>query len=322
MVEDTIPRGGRHIPLGAFGSIVRHLDGKFKPGTIYNDTKPELYLEIVQHEILREIFDGVCEGEAFDIGHMMSYSSSRPPNFFGIMKDLVSDGYLTRMNTCNCPAILTDKGVRVVIDQMRAQASNLNNKVEFSKQIRLKEKLYYQNLKRFLIEDKDRVYVNSPDDIKWQAVDRYAADNPGFPVSDYVKELFPQLANKPKNETDNRPSELPVTAPQTWIHDREAGENAPDFIKRVYEPWLGKGLARTNINQLDPQLYLAFNRWLSRPGNTLPDDLDLPTRKEVNDRIVADVMRGDPVGEHTLKEASRISSALQRRGLKRGSRGE
>ncbi|WP_155988070.1 hypothetical protein [Brevundimonas sp. EAKA] len=106
---------------------------------------------------------------------------------------------------------------------------------------------------------------------------------------------------------------LPDVAPALWAKDKRAGETPPDFIRRVYEPWIGKGLVRPHIKRLDIQLYVALTNWLRK--NDMPDDLNLPTLKEANDRLAAQLEAGvrPSYGELSAREASRLNGVLQRR---------
>jgi hypothetical protein len=111
---------------------------------------------------------------------------------------------------------------------------------------------------------------------------------------------------------------FPETAPKIYPGLR-GPETPPEFIKRVYEPWLGHGLDRAHIRQLDPKLYTAINNWLSRPGNVWPQDVDLPTREEQNRRMIdqlrakaPDGQVGKVLGDFTSREAMRIRSVMQR----------
>lgn len=106
---------------------------------------------------------------------------------------------------------------------------------------------------------------------------------------------------------------LPDTAPALWKSDKQSGETPPDFIQRVYAPWLGHGLTRAHIKQLDEPLYRSLYKWLSNPRNEMPEDLDLPTLAQQNDRTLARLEAGEAVGEFTMREMGRIRSAMQRR---------
>lgn len=144
---------------------------------------------------------------------------------------------------------------------------------------------------------------------KNKLLDKFAAENPGKPISAYAALLFPE------NEIEAAPREapLPASAPALWATDKQPSDTPPDFIKRHYEPWLGKGFARPNIKQLDPQLYTALNNWLR--NNEMPADLDLPTLKEKNDRWVSRIAaEGRPdMGALPAREASNLRQIIGRR---------
>lgn len=82
---------------------------------------------------------------------------------------------------------------------------------------------------------------------------------------------------------------LPTAAPETWVaRDLNRRENAPTFIRRVYSPWIGRGLTRARIKELDPDLYRALSVWLTRH----PDDMiaaDLPRKSDVLDDLIQDL---------------------------------
>lgn len=146
---------------------------------------------------------------------------------------------------------------------------------------------------------------------RWALVDKFSADFPGLPVSHYVRKLFPELENAGVSAGGHAP--LPSHPPALWATDKHAGETPPDFIKRHYEPWIGRGLARPDIKRLDARLYVALNNWLRH--NEIPSDLNLPTLKEKNDGWVATILKeGRPTADNmTAKEASRLAGALHRR---------
>lgn len=126
------------------------------------------------------------------------------------------------------------------------------------------------------------------------------------------REYVAEKVSEPQVELPTSSTPLLESAPTLWDDRTDRNEHAPDFIKRVYAPWLGNGLTRSHIRALDPKLHKAFENWLSRPGNSMPDDLDLPSRQDVNDRIRRQIARGEPVGIHTTQEAHRIARMLQR----------
>lgn len=75
---------------------------------------------------------------------------------------------------------------------------------------------------------------------------------------------------------------LPVKPPELYQRRADRRELPHEFIERAYADWLGKGLARHHILQLDRALYMALANWHKK--NELPENFDLPTKKELNDR--------------------------------------
>jgi hypothetical protein len=68
-----------------------------------------------------------------------------------------------------------------------------------------------------------------------------------------------------KRKSTFKPTEL-------WKNrDKSAGENAPDFLKRVYAKWIGKGLTTLELRHADYPLYLSIAAHKSR--GTLNIDL-------------------------------------------------
>ena len=51
---------------------------------------------------------------------------------------------------------------------------------------------------------------------------------------------------------------LPTEAPALYAERPDKSVRAEDFIRTVYEPWLGKGLLRPHIKELDKSLYNAL----------------------------------------------------------------
>ncbi|MBO6816390.1 MAG: hypothetical protein JJ891_16155 [Rhizobiaceae bacterium] len=75
---------------------------------------------------------------------------------------------------------------------------------------------------------------------------------------------------------------LPDTAPELYRERKDKSEKPANFIGRVYADWHGQGLARHHLLKLDEPLYHALCCWLIK--NEMPEWLDLPTKKEINDR--------------------------------------
>ena len=68
---------------------------------------------------------------------------------------------------------------------------------------------------------------------------------------------------------------LPAKAPELFTDRRDKSVTAEQFIRDVYKPWLGKGLKRPHIKELDKSLYQA----LYKQG--VPEDFEnlLPTAR-------------------------------------------
>lgn len=64
---------------------------------------------------------------------------------------------------------------------------------------------------------------------------------------------------------------LPTVAPVVWT--RKAGMSSADFVRKVYGDWIGNGLTRAHLRQLDRRLYQTFSTWIFRMGDRLPEDL-------------------------------------------------
>lgn len=117
-------------------------------------------------------------------------------------------------------------------------------------------------------------------------------------VQSFVDELGREASS------DRKPS-LPTEAPAFWLEREDRKETPTEFIKREYAPWLGHGLTQAHILHLDKPLYTALHKWLR--WNTLPDWLDLPTRKQMNDRLLE--KQGVPTASESWGKALRDADA-------------
>ncbi len=104
---------------------------------------------------------------------------------------------------------------------------------------------------------------------------------------------------------------LPEQAPEFWAkRDLNRRENAPQFIRRVYAHWLGKGLARKDLAHLDEDLYRALSVWLARH----PDDdiiKILPSQSERIDDVIERLTAEYPM-EFLRKLGYAIDSRIRR----------
>lgn len=103
----------------------------------------------------------------------------------------------------------------------------------------------------------------------------------------------------------DRDNALPMKAPQLW-EDRKSTENPVAFTSRVYGAWIGKGMTRKKLRDLDPALYRALSVWEHRH----PDDVikGLPTLAEVIDERIARLS-----SELNEDELRKLGSTLQTR---------
>lgn len=62
--------------------------------------------------------------------------------------------------------------------------------------------------------------------------------------------------------------------------DLNKHKTPPDFIKDIYQPYIGKGLILADIQHIDGKLYRALYNWLRSENNSLPNELlSLQSRK-------------------------------------------
>lgn len=120
------------------------------------------------------------------------------------------------------------------------------------------------------------------------------------------------------HETAVAASTLPSEAPIKW-KDREPGETAPDFARRVYGPYgLANGIPKRVLRKLDAALVNELNTW-ARNGNEMPADIQLLTKGEENDRLLnagPEAIRehlGKFTGREALREAERLRAADMRK---------
>lgn len=183
---------------------------------------------------------------------------------------------------------------------------------------------------RLSLDEIDILKSNASYEEKAKMLDQYVTDNPGKEISRlvlnaFIKPLKRELAAAANSvgSDDDVSCSLPQTAPEIYQGLR-GPETPPEFVKRVYAPWLGQGLDRAHIKHLDPKLYTAIDNWSRKPGNEWPADVDLPTRGEQTRRTIdhlkteaPDGKLGKVLGTFTAREAQRIRSAIQRDRQKR-----
>lgn len=107
--------------------------------------------------------------------------------------------------------------------------------------------------------------------------------------------------------------ELPEEPPVPWESFRYAQDegfapklNPVEFIRMSYKEWIGKGLTRHHLRQIDPHLYQALNVWEHRhPEQRMTD---LPTKVQVIDEKIAALS-----AEMSPDELRKLASTLQAR---------
>lgn len=115
------------------------------------------------------------------------------------------------------------------------------------------------------------------------------------------------LAIYPPEQTPPAPA-LPDKAPELWVErDLNRRENAPQFIRRVYGGWLGKGLARKDISRLDGDLYKALSVWLSRHKDDEIAQL-LPSQSDRLDELIERLGN-----EYSIEDLRRLGYAIDSR---------
>lgn len=126
-----------------------------------------------------------------------------------------------------------------------------------------------------------------------------------------MRHLPPSLSPNPGRRS---PPELPDKAPISWRSYKNAvqagyapiNHNPVEFTRRIYADWLGEGLTRKHLNEIDPDLYKALAVWEHRH----PDQRihELPTATQVIDEKIALLS-----AEMTEEELRKLGSAIQSR---------
>jgi hypothetical protein len=99
---------------------------------------------------------------------------------------------------------------------------------------------------------------------------------------------------------------------ESFAHARDLhGENIVQFLRRVWTKAIAAGATRKDLRDHDPSAEMAISNYLRRTrefpkGRKLPPDIALPTKKEVNDRILAS-------GNVPSSEVARLAAVAWRR---------
>jgi hypothetical protein len=102
--------------------------------------------------------------------------------------------------------------------------------------------------------------------------------------------------------------DIPSAAPALWSERPTTGEKTDPagFVRLVYGRWIGRGLSRRRLRDLDPDLYRALSVWEHRH----PEDriAQLPTLAEEIDAKIVSL-----ADEFTPDELRKLGSTLQTR---------
>lgn len=98
----------------------------------------------------------------------------------------------------------------------------------------------------------------------------------------------------------------PRKAPALWAKRKDTTLSPAVFTRQTYGDWIGAGLTRRHLKELDPQLYQALSVWEHRHPEDRIDEL--PTQSEAIDQII-DVLGA----EFSEDELRRIGTTLQTR---------
>lgn len=102
-------------------------------------------------------------------------------------------------------------------------------------------------------------------------------------LTQFFAEALEGVAEDPK-----RAQELPATAPLLWANrDPDRKLNPAAFTREVYGAWLGKGLTRGGLRDLDRQLYQVLATWITRhPEDDIPE---LTRQSTIVDGLLAEL---------------------------------
>lgn len=90
-----------------------------------------------------------------------------------------------------------------------------------------------------------------------------------------------------------RPAEV-ADAASTYSSREDRDESAPDFIKRVYGHLLDGDFTRPELHRIDPSAEKALRDWEYRNHRLSPEELNLPTEEERNNRLIEQGLDNEP----------------------------
>lgn len=112
----------------------------------------------------------------------------------------------------------------------------------------------------------------------------YCRANPDKDLARCVRDLFPELVAL--EELESVPP-LPEQPPARWKTARLESETPPEFVRRIYGVWLGKGFTKAHLRQLDFLCYEALGVWSKT--HDMPSGFVLPSLREHNDAWIQKV---------------------------------
>lgn len=121
--------------------------------------------------------------------------------------------------------------------------------------------------------------------------------------SQMISALSPFLPSMPKRRLASHPEK----APKLWAAREPTSKTNPaQFTRDVYGQWLGRGMSRKALRDLDEKLYHALSVWEHRhPEDTIKE---LPTLAEVIDQKIASL-----AAEFGPDELRKLGTTLQTR---------
>ena len=120
-------------------------------------------------------------------------------------------------------------------------------------------------------------------------------ENPGLPYTEKLAILL-EAVHSISNTVHMLSRSSPERAPELWEFRADKSENSYDFTRRVYHDYLERGLSRPDILSLDPKLYQAMH---DRRRRYKDNSLNLPTKRQVNDALLAKVRPNFSLAEFT-----------------------
>lgn len=101
-----------------------------------------------------------------------------------------------------------------------------------------------------------------------------------------VEELAAKIRKSRKSSEAPAQLKPPERAAEIFAQRADKSEDIVHFIRRLYSPYLdGYYFTIATLRKLDPTAVSAIYRWTQ--NNAWPDDLQLPTVPEANERLIA-----------------------------------